>query len=452
VDDRPQSALLTDLYELTMAQAYFHSGRLGTATFSLYVRNYPPDRGYFVAAGLHDVLGFLESFAFDAAAIDYLRTTRIFATDFLDYLKGVRFTGSVRALAEGRLFFADEPLLEVTAPMVEAQIVETYLINQMNLQSMIATKAARCVFAAGGRSVVDFALRRTHGADAGMKAARASYLAGCAGTSNVLAGKTYGIPIVGTMAHSFVMSFERELDAFRAYAASFPDGCILLIDTYEPIAGAKKAVEVARELAARGKKLRGVRIDSGDLAALAREVRRILDDAGLRDVRILGSGGLDEYDLAEFTAANAPFDSYGVGTQMGISGDAPSLDMAYKLVEVDGRPVLKLSRGKASMPGRKQIFRFQDGKRLSKDVIALADESIGGGKALLETVLEDGKIKGAVPTLQQIRERFQSEFTLLDDKIKAVRSPAPYPVEISPDLQRLRDETIGRVRASESIA
>ena len=452
MDDRPQSALLTDLYELTMAQAYFQSGRLGAATFSLFVRNYPPDRGYFVAAGLHDVLAFLESFAFDGAAIDYLRTTRIFASDFLDYLKTVRFTGVVRALAEGRLFFAHEPLLEVTAPIVEAQIVETYLINQMNLQSMIATKAARCVFAAGGRGVVDFALRRTHGTDAGMKAARASYLAGCVGTSNVLAGKTYGIPIVGTMAHSFVSSFEHEIDAFRAYASSFPDACILLIDTYDTVAGAKNAVEVARELAARGKKLRGVRIDSGDLAALGREVRRILDEAGLRGVQILGSGGLDEYDLAEFTAANVPFDSYGVGTQMGVSGDAPSLDMAYKLVEVDGRPVLKLSRGKASMPGRKQIFRFGDGNRLTKDVIGLAGEAVGGGEALLETVMESGKIRGAHPTLKEIRERFQSEFALLDDKIKAVRGPASYPVEISPGLQRLRDDTIRRVRASESIA
>ena len=445
------SALLTDLYELTMAQAYFHSGRLGTATFSLFVRNYPADRGYLVAAGLNDALAFLESFAFDAGAIDYLRGTRIFASDFLDYLKGVRFTGGVRALGEGRLFFAHEPILEVTAPIVEAQIVETYLINQLNLQSMIATKAARCVFAAGGRSVVDFALRRAHGTDAGMKVARASYLAGCAGTSNVLAGKTYGIPIVGTMAHSFVSSFEHEIDAFRAYAASFPDGCILLIDTYDPIGGAKKALTVARELAARGKKLRGVRIDSGDLAAHAREVRGIFDAAGLRDIQIIGSGGLDEYDLAEFTAAKLPFDSYGIGTQMGISGDAPSLDMAYKLVEVDGRPVLKLSHGKASMPGRKQVFRYRDA-RLTKDVIALADEVAEGGEALLQPVMVDGKIQGAYPQLGEIRERLRAEFALLDDNIKAVRAPAAYPVEISPGLARLREETIRRTRASESIA
>lgn len=452
MDKRSELALLTDLYELTMAQAYFHSGRTGSAAFDLFVRNYPPDRGYLVSAGLEDALDYLEAFRFDNDAIDYLHSTRIFASDFLDYLKTLHFTGTVRALAEGRLFFAGEPMLEVAGPIIEAQIVETYLMNQLNLQSMIATKAARCVFAAGGRAVVDFALRRTHGTDAGMKVARASYLAGCAGTSNVLAGKRYGIPIVGTMAHSFVSTFEHEIDAFRAYAESFPDACILLIDTYDPIAGAKKAVEVARELAARGRKLRGVRIDSGDLAALAREVRRIFDNAGLREMQIIGSGGLDEYDLAEFTAAKIPFDSYGVGTQMGISGDAPSLDIAYKLVESGGRPVLKLSHNKASMPGRKQVYRFRDGAGLKKDVIALADEALGGGEALLEIVMEGGMAKGQRPTLKESRERFRAEFACLDDKIKSVRAPAVYPVEISPGLTRLRDDTIRRVRAIESIA
>jgi nicotinate phosphoribosyltransferase len=443
---------LTDLYELTMAQAYFHSGRTGVAAFDLFVRNYPPDRGYLVSGGLDDALSYLESFRFDDDAIVYLNSTRIFASDFLDYLKTVRFTGTVRALAEGRLFFAGEPILEVAAPIIEAQIVETYLINQLNLQSMIASKAARCVFAAAGRAVVDFALRRTHGSDAGMKVARASYLAGCAGTSNVLAGKRYGIPIVGTMAHSFVSTFEHEIDAFRAYAECFPDACVLLIDTYDPIAGAGKAVEVARELARRGKKLAGVRIDSGDLPALARQVRRIFDEAGLRYMQIIGSGGLDEYDLAEFTAAKVPFDSYGVGTQMGISGDAPSLDTAYKLVEFGGRPVLKLSHNKASMPGRKQVYRFRDAAGLKKDVIALADEPICGGEALLERVMEDGRVLEQRPTLKEIRERFRAEFALLDEKIKAVRAPATYSVEISPGLSRLRDDTMRRIRGSESIA
>jgi nicotinate phosphoribosyltransferase len=316
---------------------------------------------------------------------------------------------------------------------------------------MIATKAARCVTAAGGRGVVDFALRRTHGIDAGMKVARASYIAGCAGTSNVLAGKQYGIPVVGTMAHSFISSFEREIDAFRAYAESFPDGCVLLLDTYDPIAGAKNAVAIARELAARGKKLLGARIDSGDLATLAGEVRRIFDNAGFPGVQLIASGGLDEYDIAEFTAKNVPFNAYGVGTQMGTSGDQPWLDTAYKLVEADGRPVLKLSRGKASMPGQKQIFRRREGVRLKNDVLGLAGEKLDG-EPLLQTVMENGRLTGPHPALGEIRERFRAEFALLDESVKAVRAPKRFPVEISAELRRLRDRTVRRVRGSESTA
>ena len=451
MEDPRELALLTDLYELTMAQAYFQRRRAGPATFSLFVRGHVKNRGYYVAAGLEDALDFLAALAFDGPSIDYLRSTRIFAADFLDYLRTLRFTGSVRAIPEGRLFFPDEPIMEVTAPIIEAQIVETFLINQINLQSLIATKAARCVAAAGGRSVVDFSLRRTHGIDAGMKVARASYIAGCAGTSNVLAGKKYGIPVVGTMAHSFISSFESEIDAFRTYAESFPDGCVLLLDTYDPIAGAKKAVSIACELAARGKRLRGVRIDSGDLAVLARDVRRIFDEAGFRDVQIFGSGGLDEYDIAEFTAKSVPFDAYGVGTQMGTSGDQPWLDMAYKLVEIDGRPVLKLSRGKASMPGQKQVFRRSDGGRLTKDIVGLAGENLEG-EPLLQTVMEQGAIKAPHPSLGETRERFRAEFVLLDESVRAMRGAKRFPVEISAELRRLRDRTVRRVRASESIA
>jgi nicotinate phosphoribosyltransferase len=444
-------ALLTDLYQFTMAQGYFQSGRLEPATFSLFVRSYPPSRGYFVAAGLADVLGFLEKLSFGRAAIDYLRSTGIFAADFLDYLAGIRFTGDVRALPEGRLFFKDEPILEITAPIVEAQLVETFVINQVHLQSMIAAKAARCVDAAGGRSVVDFSLRRAHGIDAGMKVARSSYLAGFAGTSNVAAGRRYGIPVVGTMAHSFVSSFEREIDAFRAYVASFPDNSILLIDTYDSISGARKAAQVAREMAARGQKLRGVRIDSGDLAALAREVRRIFDDAGFSDVKIVGSGGLDEYDLAEFAAANVAFDSYGVGTRMGVSADQPWLDMAYKLVEHNGRPVLKLSEGKASWPGAKQVFRCADGDRLKKDVIALSHEAVAGGEPLLRTVMENGKTQGADSSLEEIRERCRAEVQMLDEKVRAIRDPELYPVEISPRLKRLNEELSRQTARTESF-
>jgi nicotinate phosphoribosyltransferase len=431
--------LLTDLYQLTMAQAYFDSRHLGTATFSLFVRAYPPDRGYFVAAGLEDVIAYLESFRINEAGLKYLRSTGFFTNDFLDFLRSLRFTGEVWAVPEGRLFFRDEPVLEVTAPMIEAQIVETFIINQINLQSLIATKAARCVHAARGRTVVDFALRRTQGTDAGMKVARASYLAGFAGTSNVLAGQVYGIPVVGTMAHSFISSFPDERDAFRAFVRSFPKNSTLLIDTYDTIAGARKAAELGRELAARGEHLQGVRIDSGDLPALARQVRRILDEAGLVETTIVGSGGLDEYDLAGFSEAAVPYDGYGVGTRMGVSADQPWLDIAYKLVEFEGRPVLKLSTGKASWPGSKQVYRFQNTEgTLEKDIIALRDEKIGDAEPLLEKVMTDGKRVTEPPLLASLRARFAEEFRRLPETVKAIRSPSTYAVQISSGAQTLR--------------
>jgi nicotinate phosphoribosyltransferase len=437
-------ALLTDLYELTMAQSYFQHRRVESATFSLFIRSYPPDRGYFVSAGLDDVLTYLGDFGFEPSALEFLRGTGLFTESFLDFLAGLRFSGEVWAVPEGRLFFKDEPILEVTAPIIEAQVVETFIINQINLQSLIATKAARCVYAARGRAVVDFSLRRTHGIDAGMKVPRSSYLAGFAGTSNVLAGKRYGIPMVGTMAHSFVSSFDREIDAFRAFVASFPESSTLLIDTYDTIEGAQNAVKVGREMAARGQRLRGVRIDSGDLASLALEVRRILDLAGLHDVKIVASGGLDECDLESFSQRGIPYDSYGVGTRMGVSADAPWFDVAYKLVEYDDRPVLKLSTGKVSWPGKKQVFRVTDDRgRLVKDLIALRGERFSEAKPLLEKVMENGKIIGRRPSLRESRERFAEEFKCLDEAHKAIRSPSLYPVELSPELDSLRD-SVGR--------
>lgn len=433
-------ALLTDLYQLTMAQSYFESRKFEAATFSLFIRNYPFNRGYFVSAGLEDVLRFLTDFSFDAGSLDYLHSCGLFADEFLDFLKGLRFTGEVWAVPEGRLLFKDEPILEITAPIIEAQIIETFIINQINLQTLIASKAARCVHAAQGRSVVDFSLRRAHGIDAGLKVARSSYLAGFVATSNVLAGQRYGIPIVGTMAHSFVSSFEREIDAFRSFVSSFPDNSILLIDTYDTLAGARGAVEVAREMAARGHRLRGVRIDSGDLATLAREVRAILDGAGLPDVQIIGSGGLDEYDLAALAEAEAPYDSYGVGTKMGVSADAPWFDMAYKLVEYNGRPVLKLSTGKATVPGRKQVFRCVDANgRLERDLIGLRGEAIAGAEPLLQKVMEGGRPAGAYPSLKEIRARFTEEFRRLDEKIKTIENPKLYPVGWTARLTQLRE-------------
>jgi nicotinate phosphoribosyltransferase len=434
--------LLTDLYQLTMAQAYFREQRLGEATFSLFVRTYPPNRGYFVAAGLQDVLEYLETFHFDQAGLDYLASRKLFSDDFLHYVADLRFTGNVAAIPEGRIFFTDEPVLEVTAPIIEAQIVETFIINQIHLQTVIATKAARCVHAAGTRLVVDFALRRTHGSDAGMKIARSSYLAGFAGTSNVLAGQRYGIPLVGTMAHSFVSSFEREIDAFRAYVESFPSTAILLIDTYDTLGGAKNAVQIAREMASRGQKLLGVRIDSGDLASLAVEVRRILDAAGLNDVKIIGSGGLDEFDLERLAAA--PYDSYGVGTKMGVSADAPFADIAYKLVEFQNRPVLKLSTGKASWPGKKQVFRQKaDGGQTEKDLIGARDEELPG-EALLREVMRAGRITSTHPKLLEIREIVAADLAMLPREVKALREPSRFLVEFSPKLKRLRDQVAAK--------
>jgi len=435
---RENLTLLTDLYQLTMAQGYFREQQLGVATFSLFIRSYPPNRGYFVAAGLHDVLQYLEEFSFDSPALDYLATQKLFTDDFLHYLGDLKFAGEVWAIPEGRLFFKDEPVIEVTAPVIQAQIAETFIINQVHLQSIIATKAARCVHAAGGRPVVDFALRRTHGSDAGMKVARASYLAGFVGTSNVMAGKEYGVPIVGTMAHSFVMSFEREIDAFRAYAASFPRATILLIDTYDTLVGARNATTVGREMAARGEKLIGVRIDSGDLPAQARAVRQILDESGLQQVKILGSGGLDEYHLADFTAAQAPFDSYGVGTKMGTSADAPWTDISYKMVEYAGRPVQKLSTGKISWPGKKQVFRQLDERhQLRGDILGLREEKFADCEPLLEKVMENGRAVNS-PPLATVREKFLDEFHRLDDSVKAVRNPANYPIEHSDGLRELQ--------------
>jgi nicotinate phosphoribosyltransferase len=433
-------SLLTDLYQLTMAQAYFREQQTGRATFSLFVRTYPSNRGYFVAAGLQDALDYLESLHFDKEALDYLDSLGLFSDDFIHYLSGLRFTGDVYAIQEGQVFFAHEPVLEVTAPVIEAQIVETFLINQIHLQTLIATKAARCVDAAGKRQVVDFALRRTHGSDAGMKVARASYCAGFAGTSNVMAGRRYGIPVMGTMAHSFVSSFANELDAFRAYAASFPDRTILLIDTYDTIAGANNAVQIGRELSSHGYRLVGVRIDSGELAELAFEVRRILDAADLTDVKIIGSGGLDEFDLMRL--AKAPFDSYGVGTKMGVSADAPTADFAYKLVEYQDRPVLKLSPGKASWPGKKQVFRALSAAGTQKDVIGLREEDLPGDR-LLEEVMRQGVTVRAHPSLFEIRARVAAELNRLPESLRKIREPDRPLVEFSPKLKILR-EAIGR--------
>ena len=434
----PESGTFTDLYELTMAQTYLERGMGEHANFSLIIRSYPANRGYFVSAGLQDVLTYLEELRFSQTDLKYLKSTGIFSPRFLDFLASVRFTGDVWAIPEGRLFFANEPILEVTAPIIEAQIVESFIINQVNLQSMIATKASRCVWAARGREVVDFSLRRTHGTDAGMKVARSSYIAGASSTSNVLAAKTYGIPPAGTMAHSLVTCFPREIDAFRAYVESFPNRSVLLVDTYDTVAGSQKAAIVGKELEAMGHRLQGVRLDSGDLGELSRQVRQCLDDAGLGYVRIVGSGGLDEIDVQELVDGGAPIDSFGIGTTLGVSADAPWTDMAYKLVRYGDRPVMKLSTGKESQPDRKQVYRTRDGDGMyAGDIIALRDEEPIAGEPLLEEAMVNGSALGPQPSLDEIRGRFTHEFAHLREEHKALRSPLLYNVSFSPALLAL---------------
>lgn len=437
-------SLLVDLYELTMAQSYFAEGMDGEATFSLFARHLPPRWGFFLAAGLDDALTYLEELQFDETDLAYLRATGLFREDFLRFLADLRFTGTVRAIPEGRPCFPQEPLLEVTAPIIQAQLAETAVLNQVHLQTIIATKAARCVIAAPGRRLVDFSVRRTHGVDAGVKVARCAYLAGFDATSNVLAGKLYGIPIAGTMAHSYIQAFPDELDAFRAYARSYPDACVLLIDTYDTLQGARRAAIVGRELAALGHRLRGVRLDSGDLVALSFAVRRILDEAGLQDATIFASGSLDEYVLADMVARGAPIDGFGVGSRLGVAADAPYLDMAYKLVAYAGQPTLKLSAAKATWPGPKQVWRRRSDDGGIEDIVGTADEPAPpGAEPLLVPVMQDGR-RVASEALAAARERARRELAALPAAYRRLDAPAAPLVRFSERLEQLRTELARR--------
>jgi nicotinate phosphoribosyltransferase len=434
-------SLFTDLYELTMCASYFDNRKLEPATFDVFIRRLPENRSYFLFAGLEQVLLFLGNVKFTEKHIAYLQKQG-FNKQFLNYLRNFKFTGEVWAVPEGTVAFPCEPLIRVTAPIIEAQLIETFLLNTVNLQTTIATKASRVVNAAKGKNIIEFGLRREHGIDAGMKVARCSYIAGCQGTSNVLAGLTYGIPIFGTMAHSFVMSFEKEIDAFRAFARTFPDKSTLLIDTYDELAGAEKAVVVAKELEKAGCKLDGVRLDSGDLAQASKKIRALLDERDLRYVKIFASGDLDEYRIAELLSKGAEIDAFGVGTRMGTSADKPYVDVIYKLCETtsakgDFSPIMKLSEGKATLPGRKQVFRFKDKKGFfAKDVIALADEKMEG-EPLLAIVMENGKITRALPSLGEIRAAASENLSKLPEKYKKLTSAPAYPVELSQALEDL---------------
>jgi nicotinate phosphoribosyltransferase len=437
-----------DLYELTMAQTYFDRGMTAPATFSLFARHLPAGWGYLVAAGLEDVLAYLDRLAFTREDLAYLESTGLFTSAFLGHLRDLRFTGTVRALPEGTVCFAHEPLVEVTAPLVEAQLVETAILNQVHFQTIITSKAARCVQAAQGRRLVDFALRRTHGSDAGLKVARCAYLAGFDATSNVRAGQVYGIPIAGTMAHSFIQAFPDELTAFRAYARQYPDACTLLVDTYDSVEGAHRAAVVGRELAAGGHQLRGVRLDSGDLVALSFAVRPILDAAGLRDTVIFASGSVDEHVIAQAVARGAPIDAFGVGTKMGVSADAPYLDMAYKLVAYDHRPVLKLSAGKATWPAAKQVWRATQPDGASADCIALAEEpGPVGARPLLTLAMRDGR-RVSPDSLEAARSRARQEVGALPAECQRLDAPIPLTPRFSERLEQLRDQLAAGLAAA----
>jgi nicotinate phosphoribosyltransferase len=434
------AALLTDLYELTMAASYFSESMNEEANFDLFVRHLPATRSFLIACGLDGALDYLTALRFEDDAISYLRSLDMFRDDFLDYLETLTFTGDVWAVPEGEAVFPDEPLLRVSGPLIEAQIVETYLLNSVLTETMIASKAARVAIACGEKRFVDFSLRRDHGADAGIKAARASFVGGAAATSNVLAGKIHGIPVSGTMAHSYVMAFGDETEAFRSFARSFPDRAVLLIDTFDVEEGARRAVRVAKELQGEGVRVRGVRIDSGDLAHLTRSVRKILDEGGLRDTQIVLSGDLDEYRIHELLEDDVPADSFGVGTQLGTSGDAPSLGGVYKLVEYAGRPSVKLSAGKVTTPGRKQIHRFEAGGTYTGDVVALEDEPVDrGGRAVLRHVMSRGQRTGPSEPLEEIRNRCRRTLGALPPELRSLEpGDRRYEVRFSEGIKALR--------------
>jgi nicotinate phosphoribosyltransferase len=431
------AGLFTDLYELTMAAAYVRAELNPTATFSLFVRRLPPERGFLLAAGLEDVLEYLRALRFTPEALRWLGSLGRFDPGVLDHLGELRFTGEVRAMPEGTAVFAEEPILEVTAPLIEAQLVETAVINLIQLPTLVASKAARAVLVAGGRPLAEFGLRRSHGTTAGMQAARAAWIAGFASTSNVLASMTWGIAASGTMAHSYVSAFSDELEAFRAYARAHPDDTVLLLDTYDTVAAAHKAAVVARELAAEGHRLAGVRLDSGDLDALSRAVRQVLEAEGAAGVPIVASGGLDEHDVARMVAAGASIDAFGLGTRIDTSADAPSLDLVYKLVRVGGRDVLKLSAGKESWVGPKGVHRFvgADG-RFERDRLAAAEEPAPpDAVSLLEPVMSEGTLVRPHPSLDEIRTRAAAQVAALPVPVRRLTSPAAYPVEVSPLLR-----------------
>jgi len=447
--DPHEISLLNDLYEFTVAAAFFERGMNGAASFEVMVRRFPSSRGYMIAAGLERVLQVLEDFHFDASAIDHLESLHLFKPEFLHHLSQLRFTGSVRAIADGSIFFPGEPVMEVRGPLIETQILEPLILNQLGFASLTATKAARCFSVASGRRLVEFGLRRGQGADATLIAAHSSYLAGFSGTSNVLAGKRYGMPVFGTMSHSFIMAHDGERQAFEDFARTFPKLNTMLVDTYDTAQGVRNVAELAQRLTKEDIKIQAVRLDSGDLYQLSRQARAILDQHGLTDVAIFASGNLDEYRIADLIRAGAPIDAFGVGTALTVSDDAPSADYTYKLSDYLGRPRLKTSAGKATVPGRKQIFRGIDASgHFSQDLVGLMDETpssvtrefkptVAKNTPMLQTVIENGRRAIAPPTLDESRDHFMTEFAMLGAKQRSLTNPAVYPVRLTAALNAM---------------
>ncbi len=441
--DPLKSPLLTDLYQLTMLQAYFEQGMTGQAVFEFFVRRLPPNRAFLVAAGLEPALDFLENLRFNEEELDWVRKSGRFSKEFPDELSKLRFTGEVHAMPEGTVFFANEPILRVIAPLPQAQLVESRLINILNHQTLVATKAARCRLVAPGKLLVDFGMRRAHGAEAALFAARASYLGGFDGTSNVLGAALYGLTPYGTMAHSFIQAHDTEETAFEHFGAAQPENVTLLIDTYDTEAAAEKVVRLAPTLKTRGVTVHAVRLDSGDLAAHAKKVRAILDAGGLKEVRIFSSGNLDEYTLADLLGRGAPIDGFGVGTHLDTSADAPYLDCAYKLMEYAGQPRRKRSEGKATWPGRKQAYRHYDENGMMTGDILTIEGDPQNGETLLHPVMRAGKRLVPAEPLADIRARCTAGLKRLPAHLKRLANGPAYPVTIAPALQQMA-QTVDR--------
>jgi len=434
------SPFLTDLYQLTMLQGYFDQGMKETAVFEFFVRKLPAKRNFLIAAGLDQALAFLESVQFSPEELGWIASYGAFRPGFVRYLEALRFSGDVHAMAEGTVFFPNEPILRVTASIAEAQLVESRLINLLHFETLIASKAARSVLMAPGKLLVDFGFRRAHGAEAGVLAARASYLSGFAGSATVMAAPLFGIPVYGTMAHSFVQAHDDETTAFEHFARSLPENVILLIDTYDTEAAAEKVVRLAPKLMKDGIKVKGVRLDSGDLADHAFKVRRILDGGGLQNTTIFASGSVDEYVLERLMKQNAPIDGFGIGTHMDTSADAPYLDCAYKLVEYAGKARRKRSEGKVLWPGRKQVFRrYDEAGRMHNDILSLEGDQ-QEGEPLILPVMKGGRRLTPPEPLQRSRERALAELERLPEPLKSLEAGPVYPVTVAQAVKNLASE------------